>query len=38
MEKAFFWKRFLKNKMAVAGSIIVVALFVVSLLAPLISP
>ena len=38
MEKNFFWKRFLKNKMAVAGSLIVISLFVVSLLAPWVSP
>ncbi|MCK9390229.1 MAG: ABC transporter permease [Syntrophales bacterium] len=33
-----FWKRFLRNKMAVAGGIIVLLLFVVSLLAPWLSP
>jgi len=33
-----FWQRFLKNKMALAGSIIVVAFFAVSLLAPWIAP
>jgi peptide/nickel transport system permease protein len=33
-----FWERFLKNKMAVAGSLVVVLLFAVSLLAPWIAP
>jgi peptide/nickel transport system permease protein len=33
-----FWKRFLRNKMAVGGGIIVLLLFVVSLLAPWLSP
>jgi peptide/nickel transport system permease protein len=33
-----FWKRFLKNKMAVAGSLVVLLLFAVSLLAPWIAP
>jgi peptide/nickel transport system permease protein len=33
-----FWRRFLKNKMAFAGGLIVVFLFIVSLLAPWISP
>ena len=33
-----FWERFLKNKMAVAGSLVVLLLFAVSLLAPWIAP
>jgi peptide/nickel transport system permease protein len=33
-----FWKRFRKNKTAVAGSVCVFALFVVSLLAPWLAP
>jgi peptide/nickel transport system permease protein len=33
-----FWKRFKKNKLAVAGGIIVMALFIVAAFAPLISP
>ncbi|MDO9558752.1 MAG: ABC transporter permease [Syntrophales bacterium] len=33
-----FWKRFLQNKMAVAGSLVVLLLFAVSLLAPWIAP
>lgn len=33
-----FWKRFKKNKLSVAGGIIVSALFIVAVLAPLISP
>jgi peptide/nickel transport system permease protein len=33
-----FWKRFKKNKLAVAGGIIVIALFIVAVFAPLISP
>ena len=33
-----FWKRFLKNRVAVAGSVIVIALFAVSLLAPWLAP
>ena len=33
-----FRKRFLKNRMAVAGSVIVLALFAVSLLAPWLAP
>jgi len=32
--KSDFWYRFLRNKMAVAGGVVVVALFVVSLLSP----
>jgi peptide/nickel transport system permease protein len=36
--KSDFWYRFLKNKMAVAGAVVVVLLFVVSFLAPWISP
>jgi peptide/nickel transport system permease protein len=38
MIKSVFWQRFLKNKMALAGSIIVIAFFAVSLLAPWIAP
>ena len=33
-----FWRRFAKNELALAGAIIVVCLFVVSLFAPWISP
>ena len=33
-----FWKRFKKNKLAVAGGIIVVCLFFVAILAPFFSP
>jgi len=33
-----FWNRFKKNKLAVAGGIIVLALFFTAILAPLISP
>jgi len=33
-----FWKRFRKNKLALGGSIIIIALFVVSAFAPLIAP
>lgn len=33
-----FWERFLKNKMAVMGSLVVLLLFAVSLLAPWIAP
>lgn len=36
--KSEFWYRFSRNKLAVAGSIVVVFLFVVSFLAPWISP
>src|SRR5512136_3284517 len=36
--KTDFWYRFSKNRLAVAGSVIVVFLFVVSLLAPWLSP
>jgi peptide/nickel transport system permease protein len=36
--KNLFWKRFKKNKLAVAGGIIVMALFIVAAFAPLISP
>jgi peptide/nickel transport system permease protein len=36
--KKDFWKRFLKNKMALAGSMVVVLLFIVSILAPWIAP
>jgi peptide/nickel transport system permease protein len=38
MIKSVFWQRFLKNKMALAGSIIVIAFFAVSLLAPWLAP
>ena len=33
-----FWKRFRKNRLAVAGSLIVIVLFIVSFLAPWLSP
>jgi len=33
-----FWNRFLKNKLALGGSVIIIALFVVSAFAPLIAP
>ena len=33
-----FWYRFKKDKLAVAGSIIVIGLFMLSFLAPLIAP
>jgi len=33
-----FWKRFRKNRMAAAGGLIVVSLFVISLLAPWLAP
>ncbi len=36
--KTDFWYRFFRNKLAVAGGIVVVALFAVSLLAPWIAP
>ncbi len=36
--KSLFWKRFKKNKLAIAGGVIVMALFAVALLAPVISP
>jgi peptide/nickel transport system permease protein len=38
MAKKVFWKRFAKNKMAMAGGIIVASLFVISFLAPWLSP
>ena len=38
MMKSDFWPRFLKNKMAVIGSLVVLLLFAVSLLAPWIAP
>jgi peptide/nickel transport system permease protein len=38
MAKKVFWKRFIKNKMAMAGGIIVASLFIVSFLAPWLSP
>ena len=36
--KKDFWKRFFKNKMALAGSMVVVLLFIVSILAPWVAP
>ncbi|HET58193.1 MAG TPA: ABC transporter permease [Deltaproteobacteria bacterium] len=36
--KTDFWYRFFRNKLAVAGGIVVIALFAVSLLAPWIAP
>ena len=33
-----FWKRFRRNRLAIAGSVIVLSLFVVSLLAPWLAP
>ena len=36
--KRLFWKRFSRNKLAVAGGIIVAVLFLVAILAPLVSP
>jgi peptide/nickel transport system permease protein len=36
--KSDFWYRFLKNKMAVAGGVVVLLLFVVSFLSPFLSP
>ncbi len=36
--KSDFWYRFLRNKMAVAGGVVVVVLFVVSILSPWIAP
>jgi peptide/nickel transport system permease protein len=36
--KSLFWKGFRRNKLAVAGGIIVAALFLVAVLAPLIAP
>jgi peptide/nickel transport system permease protein len=36
--KSLFWKRLRKNRLAVAGGIIVIALFVVAIFAPVISP
>lgn len=36
--KKLFWKRFRRNKLAVAGGIIVAFLFFVAILAPLVSP
>jgi peptide/nickel transport system permease protein len=33
-----FWKRFKKNKIALAGSFVVILLFIVSILAPVIAP
>ena len=34
----YFWKRFKKNKIALAGSCVVILLFVVSIFAPVIAP
>ncbi|NQU03317.1 MAG: ABC transporter permease [Syntrophaceae bacterium] len=36
--KTDFWHRFLRNKMAVAGSVVVIFLFVISILSPWIAP
>ncbi|HDQ05792.1 MAG TPA: ABC transporter permease [Candidatus Bathyarchaeota archaeon] len=36
--KSDFWQRFLTNKMAVAGSVVVIILFVISMIAPWIAP
>ncbi len=36
--RGLFWRRFKRNKLAVAGGIIVVLLFLIALLAPIISP
>ncbi len=36
--RRLFWKRFSRNKLAVAGGIIVAVLFFVAILAPLVSP
>jgi peptide/nickel transport system permease protein len=36
--KSLFWKRFKRNKLAVAGGVIVIALFALALFAPVISP
>jgi peptide/nickel transport system permease protein len=33
-----FWKRFKKNRLAVAGGVIVLALFIIAVFAPLLSP
>lgn len=38
MNETLFWQRFLKNKMALAGSIIVLLFFAVSFLAPWLAP
>jgi peptide/nickel transport system permease protein len=35
---SLFWRRFKKNKLAVAGGIIVLILFLIAILAPIISP
>ena len=35
---SLFWKRFKRNKLAVAGGIIVLCLFIVAVLAPIVSP
>jgi peptide/nickel transport system permease protein len=36
--KRMFWKRFKKNKLAVAGGVIVMSLFLIAILAPFLSP
>ncbi len=36
--KKIFWQRFKQNKLAVAGGIIVLILFIIAILAPIISP
>lgn len=36
--KKLFWRRFKRNKLAVAGGIMVLILFIIAVLAPLISP
>ena len=36
--KTDFWYRFFRNRMAVAGGVVVLILFVVSLCAPWLSP
>jgi peptide/nickel transport system permease protein len=36
--KSLFWKRLKKNRLAVAGGIIVISLFVIAIFAPVISP
>jgi peptide/nickel transport system permease protein len=36
--KKIFWQRFKKNKLAVAGGVIVMCLFLIAVLAPLLSP
>ncbi len=36
--RSLFWRRFRRNKLAIAGGVIVLALFIVAVLAPLIAP